>query len=190
MAWYGAWLAEALEQAVTGPAVVVGHSLGGAITLACASPRIKARVLLSTAGLVRLLVPPAVLTSTLPWLARPTSPRAARLVRHMVAPGGQVPAEVAEWMALVARCCHSSLAPMPLPPAVLANGRTVPCVVATGSHDVFLPPRRLGPAARRHLGVDLHVLDGSGHLLLDEEPHNIVAMMAKAIGDSQSDSTQ
>lgn len=109
--WYGQWLIETLEQVVPGPAVVVGHSLGGAIVLAADSPRIVGRVLLSSAGLVRLLVPPAVVAATVPWLVRPSVPRAARVLRRMVAPGGRVPDELAEWMALVARCCHSSLAP-------------------------------------------------------------------------------
>ncbi|MEU8990836.1 alpha/beta hydrolase [Streptomyces sp. NPDC048558] len=164
-AWYGQWLTEALEQAVRGPALVVGHSLGGAIVLASESPWIAGRVLLSSAGLVRLLVPPAVVAAAVPWLARPTVPRAARVLRHMVAPGGRVPAELAEWMTLVARCCHSSLAPPPLAPALLADRRSAPCLVATGRHDVFLPPRRVGPAVHRHLGTTTHVLDSSGHLL-------------------------
>lgn len=55
--WYGKWLAEALAQAVPGPVVVVGHSLGGAVSLACDAPQIVGRVLLSSAGLVRLRVP-------------------------------------------------------------------------------------------------------------------------------------
>ncbi|WP_258198756.1 alpha/beta fold hydrolase [Streptomyces sp. A244] len=186
-AWYGQWLTEALEQTVRGPALAVGHSLGGAIVLASASPQIAGRLLLSSAGLVRLLVPPAVVAATVPWLARPTMPRAARVLRHMVAPGGRVPAELAEWMTVVARCCHSSLAPPPLPPALLADRQSVPCLVATGRHDVFLPPRRVGPAAHRHLGTTLHVLDSSGHLLLDEAPDDIVTLVGRAIAACPGD---
>ncbi|MEI5525683.1 alpha/beta hydrolase [Streptomyces brasiliscabiei] len=187
MAWYGQWLTEALEQTVRGPALVVGHSLGGAIVLASASPQIAGRVLLSSAGLVRLLVTPAVVAATVPWLARPTPSRATRVLRHMVTPGGSVPDELAEWMALVARCCHSSLAPPPLSPSLLADRRSVPCVVATGHHDVFLPPRRVGPAVQRHLGTTLHVLNGSGHLLLDEAPDEIVTLVERAIAACPSD---
>ncbi|WP_245607772.1 alpha/beta fold hydrolase [Streptomyces prunicolor] len=186
-AWYGQWLTEALEQTVPGKALVVGHSLGGAIVLASASPRIAGRIVLSSAGLVRLLLPPAVMVRTVPWLTRPTVPRTARMLRPMVAPGGRVPDELAEWMCLVARCCHSSLAPPPLPPALLAERRTVPCLVATGRYDVFLPPRRMGPAAQRHLGTRLHVLDGSGHLLLDEAPDEIVALVERALAASSGD---
>ncbi|MFE7765953.1 alpha/beta fold hydrolase [Streptomyces sp. NPDC057438] len=185
--WYGQWLTESLDQAVPGPAIVVGHSLGGAIALASDSPRIAGRVLLSSAGLVRLLVPPAVVAATVPWLARPTVPRATRVLRRMVAPGGQVPVELAEWMALVADCCHSSLAPPPLPPELLAERRSVPCLVAAGRHDVFLPPRRVAPAARRHLGASLHILEGAGHLLLDEAPDEIVALVARALAPAPRD---
>ncbi|MGA4799940.1 alpha/beta fold hydrolase [Streptomyces lavendulocolor] len=39
-----------MESAVPGPAVVVGHSLGGAIALACSSSRITGRILVSPAG--------------------------------------------------------------------------------------------------------------------------------------------
>ncbi|MFJ8719695.1 alpha/beta fold hydrolase [Streptomyces violaceus] len=160
--WYGRWLTEALEQAVPGPDLVVGHSLGGAVVLASDSPRIAGRLLLSSAGLVRLRVPPGVVAATAPWLARPTPASTARVLRRMVAPGGRLPDELTEWMTPVARTCHSSLAPPPLPPELLAERRSVPCVVATGRHDVFLPPQRLGPAAQRHLGARFHVLDSSG----------------------------
>lgn len=48
--WYGKWLTEALARAAPGPVVVVGHSLGGAVALACDAPQIVGRVLLSSAG--------------------------------------------------------------------------------------------------------------------------------------------
>jgi pimeloyl-ACP methyl ester carboxylesterase len=146
-------------------------------------------VLLSSAGLVRLLVPPAVVAATVPWLARPTVPRTTRVLRRMVAPGGQVPDELAEWMTLVAGCCHSSLAPAPLPPELLAERRSVPCVVATGRHDIFLPPRRVRPAAQRHLGATLHVLEGSGHLLLDESPDELVVLVTRVLDAAYRDAS-
>lgn len=177
MTWYGSWLGEALEQTVPGPVVVVGHSLGGAIALACDSPQIIGRVLLSTAGLTRLRVPAALMAATVPWLVRPSVPRASRLLRHMSAPGRLLPTELCEWMAMVARCCRSSLAPAPLPPALVDRRRPVPCVVATGHHDVFLPPHVLSPAVRRRLGTNLKVVDDAGHLILDEEPARVAAMV-------------
>ncbi|WP_405501711.1 alpha/beta fold hydrolase [Streptomyces anulatus] len=169
--WYGKWLAEALAQAVPGPVVVVGHSLGGAVSLACDAPQIVGRVLLSSAGLVRLRVPAPLLAATLPWLLRPTVARSTALVRRMAAPGqGHVADHLGEWMDLVGRCCRTSLAPTPLPSGLLELRRSVPALVVAGQFDPFLPPRHLGPAARRRLGAEFRVVEGAGHLLLDESP--------------------
>ena len=85
MTWYGAWLDEVLTAATAGPVVVVGHSLGGAVALACPTPRIRARVAVSTAGLIRLRVTPRLLSATAPWLARPNPDRTRRLLRLMAA---------------------------------------------------------------------------------------------------------
>lgn len=182
LAWYGHWLTDVLEHAIPGSAVVVGHSLGGAIALACPSPRIAGRVLVSPAGLVRLAVTPAILAATIPWLARPTTARTNRLLGHMLAPEHGVDEELGNWMTLVARHCRSSLAPMPLPEATLAAaGRAAPCLVATGRHDVFLPPRRVGPAVRRSLKTELRSMAHCGHLSLDEQPDEIVALVAEVV---------
>ncbi|MDJ0466646.1 alpha/beta fold hydrolase [Streptomyces sp. H27-C3] len=177
MAWYGNWLNQALEQAVPGAAVVVGHSLGGAIALAGSTPRITGRVLVSSAGLARLRVSPSLVAASVPWLMRPSRPRAERLLQHMVAPGRPVPGGMVTWMDLVATCCRSSLAPGPLPAAILKERRSIPSVVATGRHDTFLPPHVLGPAARRALGAEVKVVDGAGHLLLEERPDAVAALV-------------
>ncbi|WP_280220103.1 alpha/beta fold hydrolase [Nocardia neocaledoniensis] len=182
MAWYGQWLTEALENTTTGPAVVVGHSLGGAIALACPSPRIAGRVLISPAGLVRLAVGPSILAATIPWLARPTTTRTNRLLRHMLAPEHGVNAELSDWMTLVARHCHSSLAPMPLSAAALNAAREgAPCLVAAGRDDTFLPPGRIGPGVRRRLDTELRSVAHCGHLGLDEQPDEIVALVAEVV---------
>lgn len=169
-AWYGKWLNEVLALLVRQPAVVVGHSLGGAVALACDSPLVAGRVLLSSAGVMRLRTPVPLLAATVPWLLRPSVPRAEELLRHMSAPGRAVPGHLSAWMDLVARCCRTSLAPLPLPPDLLERPRAAPLLVATGRFDVFLPPRALGPAVRRRLGSGLRVVDGAGHLILDEAP--------------------
>lgn len=181
--WYGKWLTEALARAVPGPVVVVGHSLGGAVALACDAPQIVGRVLLSSAGIVRLRVPAPLLAATVPWLLRPTVARSTALVRHMAAPGrgpgqgeeeGHVADGLGEWMDLVGRCCRTSLAPPPLPSGLLELRRSVPTLVVTGQFDPFLPPRHLGPAARRRLGAEFRVIEGAGHLLLDESPEAVL----------------
>lgn len=154
-----------------GPVVVVGHSLGGAVSLACDAPQIVGRVLLSSAGLVRLRVPAPLLAATLPWLLRPTVARSTALVRRMAAPGqGYVADHLGEWMDLVGRCCRTSLAPPPLPPGLLELRRSVPALVVAGQFDPFLPPHHLGPAATCRLGAEFRVVEGAGHLLLDESP--------------------
>ncbi|MFJ3437123.1 alpha/beta fold hydrolase [Streptomyces cyaneofuscatus] len=178
MAWYGQWLSEALEPVAPGPAVVVGHPLGGAVALACDSRRIVGRVLLSSAGITRLRVPAPLLASTVPWLLRPSVARSAALLRRMAAPGwGEVSGNLSTWMDLVARCCRTSLAPPPLPPALLERRRPVPTLVVTGRFDPFLPPRVLGPSARRRLGAEFRVTEGAGHLLLDEAPEAVLALV-------------
>lgn len=173
--WYGKWLTEALAQAMPGPVVVVGHSLGGAVALACDAPQIVGRVLLSSAGLVRLRVPVPLLAATLPWLLRPTVARSAALVRRMAAPGQvHVSDFLGEWMDLVGRCCRTSLAPPPLPSGLLELRCPVRTLVVAGRFDPFLPPGDLGPAARRRLGAEFRVVEGAGHLLLDESPEAVL----------------
>ncbi|MEV1087498.1 alpha/beta fold hydrolase [Streptomyces microflavus] len=177
MAWYGQWLGEALDSAAPGPAVVVGHSLGGAVALACGSPKIVGRVLLSSAGIMRPKVPAPLLAATIPWLVRPSVARSAALLGHMAAPGaGGVPGHLSTWMDLVARSCRTSLAPPPLPAGLLEQRRAVPTLVTTGRCDPFLPPHVLGPAARHLLGAEFRVVEGAGHLLLDEAPDAVLAM--------------
>ncbi|MEU1866790.1 alpha/beta fold hydrolase [Streptomyces gardneri] len=179
MDWYGRWLTETLTRVTPDPAVVVGHSLGGAIALASGSGLIAGRVLVSTAGLVRLRVDASALGATVPWLLRPSVPRAERLLRHMSSPGAPVPDELSRWMAPVGSSCHTSLAPAPLSSAALAPARSVPSLVVAGSHDPFLPPASLGPAAEQRLGTVLRVLDGCGHLLPEESPVRLAALVAE-----------
>ncbi|WP_280424427.1 alpha/beta fold hydrolase [Nocardia carnea] len=177
MAWYGQWLAETLEQIVPDSAVLLGHSLGGAIALACPSERVSGRVLIAPAGLVRLKVPPRLLTATVAWLAAPSHDRTNRLLQLMTGPTHPVAPHLVEWMTLVARYCRTTLAPAPLGPELLARRRSTPCVVATGAQDIFLPPDLLEPAVRNLLGTELRVLPGCGHLALDDDPADVVGLV-------------
>lgn len=175
---YGQWLQEVLDQISPGPTVIVGHSLGGAIALACDVPQLAGRVLVSPAGLTRLKVTSKLLAATLPWLARPTEARSAALLRQMYGPGRRPSAELVAWMTLLARSCRSSLAPSPLPGGTLTRARRVRNLVATGEHDVFLPPSRLASPASRSLDVAVSTVAGAGHLLVDEQPEAIVTLVA------------
>ncbi|MEJ8658777.1 alpha/beta fold hydrolase [Streptomyces sp. MS1.AVA.4] len=181
-AWYGRWLSEVVDQVAPQGAVVVGHSLGGAIALACRSERITARVLVSSAGLIRLRVSPAVLGATLPWLLRPTVHHAERLLRHMTAPDTEPPRALAEWMALVGASCRSSLAPPPLPRSALTATRTAPAFVIAGAHDAFLPTSPLRRAAGLLLGADLLEVGEAGHLVLDEAVNRVAVVVSEALG--------
>ncbi|MGW6686918.1 alpha/beta fold hydrolase [Streptomyces sp. NPDC054961] len=53
----------------------------------------------------------------------------------------------------------------------------VPRLVTTGAHDTFLPPRRLAPAVRTMLGTDLHVIPDAGHLVIEEHPGRLAALV-------------
>ncbi|MEU0002324.1 alpha/beta hydrolase [Streptomyces microflavus] len=177
MDWYGRWLGEVLAQIGKGSVVLVGHSLGGAVALAGNSPRVIGRVILSSAGITRLKVTTPIMAASLPWLLRPSVPRAARLLRHMSDPGHVPSSDLSAWMDLVARSCRTSLAPSPLPSALLDQRRRQPILAVAGGGDPFLPPETLAPAMKRRLGTELRVMDGAGHLLLEEKPNEVCALV-------------
>ncbi|MFE2283194.1 alpha/beta fold hydrolase [Streptomyces sp. NPDC059443] len=174
LSWYGAWLSEVLDVvATTGPVVVIGHSFGAAIALSSPSPLIERLVLVSPGGLGRLRLAPGLLAASAAWFIRPTPARSARLLRAMLAPGHQPRPDLVEWMTLVARHSRSSGAPgtAELPP------RTVPRLVATGTHDTFLPPRRLHPVVHAMLDTELRVIPDAGHLVVEEDPALVAALV-------------
>ncbi|HET9516771.1 MAG TPA: alpha/beta hydrolase [Actinoplanes sp.] len=175
---YGRWLAEVLAEAAETPAIVVGHSVGGGIALASDSPRITGRVLVAPAGLVRLRVTPALFAATVPWLLHPTYHNSGRLLRRMHPPGHRPTATLGSWLTQVSRHCRSSTAPVPLPAETIRRVRDTPLIVAAGAHDPFLPPRRLRPATRRELGIDVFALPEYGHLVLDEALGTVAALVA------------
>ncbi|MGW8356882.1 alpha/beta fold hydrolase [Streptomyces wedmorensis] len=173
LSWYGAWLSGVVEQACAGPVVVMGHSFGAAIALSSASPRIESLVLASPGGLTKLRLTPGVLAASAAWFMRPAPAHSARLLRAMHGPGHRPREALVDWMTLVSRHARSSGAPG----AAEFPARAVPRVVVNGSHDVFLPLKRLRPAARTRLGVDLDVIDGAGHLVVEEQPTALAALV-------------
>ncbi len=182
LSWYGAWLAETLKELSVGPVTVLGHSFGAAVAVSCASPGVERQVLVCPGGLTRLRVSPGVMAVSAAWYVRPTPQRSARLLRTMHAPGHQPRAELVEWMTLVGRHVRSSGSPgvADVPPTRLRR-----CVIA-GEHDTFLPPRRLGPAVRKAFGIELEVVPRGGHLLVDEAPAYVAALIATAGGTRAS----
>jgi pimeloyl-ACP methyl ester carboxylesterase len=182
LGWYGWALDEILAAMDADGVVLVGNSLGAAVALAAGSPRIAARALVSPAGFIRLGVDPRLALASAAWLLHPTRGRTRRMLRLFVAPGAEPPEVEVEWMALMARCCRTTLAPPPLPPALLARRAEWPCVVGVGEHDRFLSPRRLGPAVRRTMNLDVRVFSGVGHLTTATDLHDVVSLVAEVAG--------
>lgn len=178
-AGYGPVLDEVLTAAGLDQVVVVGNSLGAAVALAAESPRIAARALISPAGIMRLSVDPSLALASTLWLMRPTTASTRRMLRLFVAPGEQPPQTDVAWMTLMAASCRTTLAPPPLPAAVLARRAEKPCVVAVGAHDRFLPPRRLGPALHRTMDLGLRVFPGMGHLTTPAHLDRVVSLVAE-----------
>ena len=180
LAWWGRVLDEVLAATAADQVVLVGNSLGAAVALAAGSPRIAARALVSPAGFIRLSVPPGLALASTAWLMHPTPGTARRMLASFVGPNEEPPATEVEWMALMAASCRSTLAPPPLPADLLARRAERPCVVGVGEHDRFLPPRRLAPAVRRTMGLDLQVFPGMGHLTTAHHLDEMVALVAEA----------
>ncbi|BCK69344.1 hypothetical protein Srufu_032970 [Streptomyces libani subsp. rufus] len=182
LSWYGAWLSEVIEKISSEPVAVMGHSFGAAIALSSDSPRIDRLVLVSPGGLTKLRLSPGLLVASAAWFLRPAPMHSARLLRAMLAPGHLPREELVTWMTLVARHARSSGAPG----AAALPARPRPRLVVTGSHDVFLPPRRLGPAVRCTLGAELGVVAGAGHLVVEECP-DYLATLLKSPGRTASE---
>jgi pimeloyl-ACP methyl ester carboxylesterase len=182
LAWYGRVLDEVLTAAGLDRVVLAGNSLGAAVALAAGSPRIAARALVSPAGLIRLTVDPATALASARWLARPAVGNTRRMLGLFTGPGEDPPGTEVEWMTLMAASCRTTLAPPPLPAGLLARRADRPCVVGTGEHDRFLPPRRLAPALRRTMDLDLRILPGMGHLTTPPHLDDVVSLVAEAAG--------
>jgi pimeloyl-ACP methyl ester carboxylesterase len=157
------------------PLTVIGWSFGAAIVLSCSSPLIERRVLVSPGGLVRLSTPPSLLVAATRWALRRRPADSAALLRAMHGPGFSPRVELVAWMTLLARYVRSSADPGRAAPT--DTGAAIPTTVAiSGDADVFLPPRRLAPAVRKTLGIELITVAGGGHLLAEESPHEIAAL--------------
>lgn len=184
--WYGRKLAQALESVGTEPVIALGHSLGGAVLLTCDSDRIAGRVLLAPAGIAELRLDARMMAPSLRWMLAPTPERTRAMLTHFTAPGTPPPEPIVEWLDLVAIHCRSTLAPPPLPTETLRRHLGSPLLVATGAHDRFLPPDHLGPAVKERLGLDLHVIADAGHLVTEERPEAITALVDLMLTDLDS----
>jgi len=180
LAWYGRVVDEILTAADLDRVVLVGNSLGAAVALAAGTPRVAARALVSPAGFIRLTVDPALVLASARWLLRPTAEHTRRMLRLFVPPGEDPPEAEVAWMTLMAASCRTTLAPPPVPAELLARRADRPCVVGTGEHDRFLPPRRLAPALRRTMDLGLRIIPGMGHLTTPGHLGDVVSLVAEA----------
>jgi pimeloyl-ACP methyl ester carboxylesterase len=171
LGWYGAWLNAVVAQTRSRSCLLVGHSFGGAITLACDSPLARGRLAVSTGGLCRLRLTPSTLADFAVWTVVPRPATSRRLLGRLMGPGRTPRPELVDWMTLVAR--HTR----PVSASEIIAPSNIPTIIATGQADVFLPPARLGPAARAAGGHDLHVIAGAGHLVTEEQPEAVVALL-------------
>lgn len=179
LARYGHWLPTILASIDDGaPITLVGHSLGAAVVLASEpSNRVDEAVLLSPAGLAKLRITLKLLRVTIPWMVRPTRDRAAALTHYMTHPQSPSFDEVDELLELAARHTRPDGAPPPLPPRTVEQWRGRARVI-TGDLDPFLPPDRLREPARKHLGVEVEVVTNAGHLLAEEQPEQLISLLA------------
>ena len=171
IARYGPWVDEVVaEIGADGPLLLVGHSLGAAVALAATpSGRVAGAVLVGPSGLSRVRVTPSLLRVSVLWVARPTTDRAAALIRYMQHDASPLDPELVVWLDLVARHTRQGGAPGPLPADVVGRWRGR-ALVLTGVADRFFPANRLRAPALDRLDTTVEEIDGAGHLLPDEQP--------------------
>ena len=175
---YGAWLDQVLTSLDRRP-TVVGHALGAAIALLADPHHVADLVLVNPAGIVKARRTPALTDAELRWRVRPAAHTARKLVQRLVAPVALVPDDTVRWFELVAVHAHPVATPAPLGDDVLArwSPRANDVRILAGAHDPRFPPDRLAAIAGTH-GLATTIVQGAGHLIPDERPEAIAAVLA------------
>lgn len=176
---YAADLIGLLNEAVAEPAVLVGHSMGGAIAqvIALTAPdRVAGLVLLATAA--RLRVAPAILEG----LQRDPE-GTVRLISEWAWGPGTDPEQVARGEQLMLEA-----GPELLRRDFLACDRfdirdrvdriACPTLVLVGSEDRMTPPRFGQWLAERISGAQHRLIEGAGHMLMVERPGEVADAVA------------
>ncbi|MGD8463926.1 MAG: alpha/beta fold hydrolase [Anaerolineae bacterium] len=180
---YGDWLRAFLDAVDLHHAVLVGHSMGGAIALDMAlryPQRVAGLGLVATGA--RLPVAPAILEGILTepqaavrlicdWAFGPEAPEElVRLGRRQM---GQVPARVlyGDFVACDAFDVRPSL-----------DGISAPTLVLCGTRD-RMTPVKYSTYLRDHIsGTVLHLVEGAGHMVMIERPQALVRALAAFVG--------
>lgn len=176
---YGDWLISFLDAVGVDRAILVGHSMGGAITLDVALRfpwRVAGLGLVGTGA--RLRVAPAILEGIRQdfhgavdlicrWAFGPQAP--AEMVRRGRRQMSQTPAEV----------LHGDFTACDRFDVMDRLGEiTAPAVVVTGTQDVLTPPK-YATYLRDHLPrATLHLIEGAGHMVMLENPSAVVEALA------------
>lgn len=175
IAAYGDWLVSFLDAAELDQAVLVGHSMGGAIALDVAlryPKRVAGLGLIATGA--RLPVAPALLESLEKdpaaavetigqWAFGPeASPKMVRLGKRQI---GATPTEVLrrDFLACDAFDVRGQLSQI-----------TQPTLVVCGTRDRMTPVRFSVYLRDQIAGARLHLVDGAGHMIQIERPEAIV----------------
>lgn len=175
---YRGWGAEVLAGLGPGSYVLVGESLGAAVALCWEPGTVEGLVLVAPGGIVPARVGMGGMRASLPWLIRPTPTRSLRLLASMGAAGCEPDALLVDWMTLVGQTCRTSLAPAPLPGAVLDGWASTPGLVLVGDEDCFFRVDRIDHRMQRRGRLPVRAVPG-GHLLAHEDP----GAVARAVRD-------
>jgi pimeloyl-ACP methyl ester carboxylesterase len=183
---YGEWLLAFLDAVELEQAILVGHSMGGAIALAAAlhyPQRVAGLGLVATGA--RLKVAPAILEGILTdhqaavrlicdWAFGPETPQElVRLGRRQM---GQVPANVlyGDFVA----CDAFDIRPR-------LDSVSVPTLILCGTCD-RMTPVKYSTYLRDHIsGAALHLVEGAGHMVMIERPQALLRPLVAFAGTLQ-----
>ncbi len=176
----GDWIAAVIDQLDTGPAVLVGHSMGALICLqAAAAHPSKVRQLALLGISPSMPVHPALLEAAAEGL-----PLAAELVSswghgpagHIGgnrAPGGWLMGHALKLLEKAPKgVLHNDLAACNAYENGMAAAAAIQCptLVVSGAHDRMTPAREGAKLIETIKDAELIEIDGSGHLMLVEKP--------------------